>query len=82
MAGLDDVMSLSVAEMRRLMQANGKEDIEQEVERARALSSVAMGAIAATNAQLAIVRTYITTGATSESVEKRMKKLLGDGNGR
>lgn len=77
MSAMDDVVSLSIAQMRRLSQAKNREEIELEVERARALSSAAMGAIGATNAQLGVVRTYMQAGASADAVERRFGRLLG-----
>ena len=74
---MDDVVALSVAQMRKLTEARGKEEIEAEVARARALASAGNTAIGATNAQLGVMRTYMAAGATADDVCLRFRGLLG-----
>ena len=74
---MDDVVALSIAEMRKLTEARGKDEIEAEVARARAIAAAGNTAIGATTAQLGVMRAYMAAGATADDVCLRFRGLLG-----
>ena len=74
---MDDVVALSIAEMRKLTEARGKDEIEAEVARARAIAAAGNTAIGATTAQLGVMRAYMAAGATAADVCVRFRGLIG-----